>query len=298
MAAAVSSAAGMSAGSESTFRLSDGRLLGYAEQGDPGGAPVLMFHGIPGSRLIRHPDPSTAQRLGIRLITFDRPGIGLSSPQPGRRMLDWPRDVAEFADAHGLDPFAVLGWSGGGPYALATAHELPDRVTRVVLVAPVTPLAGTEFTRELSSDLRRRARMGRMIPWLVQAAVARDARAFRRDPERALADEFARGAPCDRFVLDEPELKQMLIDSRRETFRQGTRGVAADALLYLHPWGFDPADVKVPITLWHGESDETLSPAMGRHFADVLVGSEVTFVPDEGHMVCLSRWDDVVRSAA
>jgi len=298
MATAVSSAAAMSAGTGSTFRLADARLLGYAEQGDPEGTPVLMFHGIPGSRLIRHPDPSTAQRLGIRLITFDRPGIGLSSPKPGRRMLDWPRDVAEFADAQGIDRFAVLGWSGGGPYALATAHELPDRVTRVVLVAPVTPLAGTTFTRELSPDLRRRARMGRLVPWLVLASVARDARAFKRDPKRALRDEFGRGATVDRLVLDNPELERMLIDSRHETFRQGTRGIYADALLYLRPWGFDPADVKVPITLWHGESDETLSPAMGRHFADVLAGSDVTFVPDEGHMVCLSRWEDVISSAA
>ena len=171
-------------------------------------------------------------------------------------------------------------------------------MTRVVLVAPVTPLAGTTFTRELSPDLRRRARMGRLVPWLVLASVARDARAFKRDPKRALRDEFGRGATVDRLVLDNPELERMLIDSRHETFRQGTRGIYADALLYLRPWGFDPADVKVPITLWHGESDETLSPAMGRHFADVLAGSDVTFVPDEGHMVCLSRWEDVISSAA
>ena len=90
----------------------------------------------------------------------------------------------------------------------------------------------------------------------------------------------------------------MLIDSRNETFRQGTRGLAADALLYLRPWGFDPAVVKAPITLWHGESDETLSPAMGRHFADLLAGSDVTFVPDEGHMVCLSHWESILRDAA
>jgi pimeloyl-ACP methyl ester carboxylesterase len=140
--------------------------------------------------------------------------------------------------------------------------------------------------------------MGRLIPWLVRAAVARDARAFRRDPDRALADEFGRGAPVDRLVLDDPELKRMLIDSRRETFRQGTGGIYADALLYLRPWGFDPADVKVPIVLWHGEGDQTLSPAMGRHFADVLDGSNATFVPEEGHMLCLTRWEDVLRDAA
>jgi pimeloyl-ACP methyl ester carboxylesterase len=283
--------------SDATFRLSDGRTLGYAEQGDSDGAPILLFHGIPGSRLIRHPDGEIARRLGVRLFTFDRPGIGLSSPQPGRRMLDWPRDVAEFADAQGLDRFTVMGWSGGGPYALATAHELPDRVAHVVLVASVTPLAGTEFTRELSPDLRRRARVGSLLPWFVHAVVVRDARVFARNPVRAIEREFEKGPECDRRILDDPSLKQNWIDSRHETYRQGTRGIYAEALLYLRPWGFDPANVRAPITVWHGESDETLSPAMGRHFADALAGSDATFVPGEGHMVCLTRWEEILRKA-
>src|SRR5919202_4018235 len=148
----------------STIRLRDGRMLGYAEQGDPDGAPVLVFHGLPGSRFSRHPDGRIAERLRVRLFTFDRPGIGLSSPQPRRRILDWPRDVAEFADARGLDRFAVVGWSGGAPYALATAHELPERVTRVGLVAPVVPLTGPAVARGLSRDLRRSALVGRLAP--------------------------------------------------------------------------------------------------------------------------------------
>jgi pimeloyl-ACP methyl ester carboxylesterase len=287
----------MSTGTGTTMRLRDGRLLGYAEQGERDGKPLLMFHGLPGSRLIRHPDASVAERLGIRLITFDRPGIGLSSPQPRRRMLDWPKDVAEFVDAQGIDRFAVLGWSGGTPYALATAHELPERVTRVTLVAPLTPLAGTEFTRELSPDLRRSARIGRMLPWLVLARLTRDARALRRDPKRALAAEYARGAAVDRLVLEDPELERMLIEARQETFRQGTRGIYTEALLYLRPWGFDPADVRAPIRVWHGESDETLSPTMGRHFAELLDGSAATFVPGEGHMLCLTHWEEILRSS-
>jgi pimeloyl-ACP methyl ester carboxylesterase len=193
----------------------------------------------------------------VRLFTFDRPGIGLSTLQPRRRILDWPRDVAEFADAYGLDRFRVLGWSGGAPYALATAYELSDRVTRVGLVAPMSPLAGTSLTRELAPDLRRRARVGRLAPWLLRVAVARDRRAFTRDPARFLEREFAKSPACDRAVLDNPGLKQMLIDNQSEAYRQGPRGLSADARLFLHPWGFEASQVRVPIQLWLGERSWT-----------------------------------------
>jgi pimeloyl-ACP methyl ester carboxylesterase len=234
----------------------------------------------------------------VRLFTFDRPGIGLSTLQPRRRILDWPRDVAEFADAYGLDRFRVLGWSGGAPYALATAYELSDRVTRVGLVAPMSPLAGTSLTRELAPDLRRRARVGRLAPWLLRVAVARDRRAFTRDPARFLEREFAKSPACDRAVLDNPGLKQMLIDNQSEAYRQGPRGLSADARLFLHPWGFEASQVRVPIQLWLGERDETLSPAMGRYFADELVDSDTTYVTGEGHMLCLIRWEQILRDLA
>jgi pimeloyl-ACP methyl ester carboxylesterase len=103
------------------FRLRDGRALGYAEYGDPGGTPVFFFHGSPGSRLQRHPDASIASELGTRIITIDRPGYGLSDFQPERTLLDWPADVAQLADALHIERFAAIGLSGGGPYLLACA---------------------------------------------------------------------------------------------------------------------------------------------------------------------------------
>ena len=284
--------------SAAKFVLSDGRALGFAEQGDPSGTPIFFFHGLPGSRLMRHPDGSVAQRLGIRLITFDRPGLGLSTLQPQRRILDWPRDVAEFADANAFDRFRVLGWSGGAPYALATAHELPDRVTRVGLVAPMSPLAGSSLTRELAPDLRRRARVGRVAPWLLRMAVARDRRAFTHDPAGFKEREFAKSPACDHVVLDDPALRQMLIDNQSEAYRHGTRGLTADARLYLRPWGFDPSRVRVPIQLWLGERDETLSPAMGRYFAEKLPGIDTTRLTGEGHMLCLTQWEQILRALA
>jgi len=245
-------------GTATTMRLSDGRVLGFAEQGDPTGRPVFFFHGINGSRLLRHPDDAIARRLGLRIFTFDRPGLGLSTPKRRRRILDWAVDVAEFAEAHSLERFAVLGWSGGGPYALATGLRLDDRVSRVGLVAPMAPLAGTGLMAELSPDLRRRARVARIAHGSLRISVARDRRAFRRDPAGFLAREFAKGPECDRAALDRPGFKEMLILSRYESYRQGVGGLAADAMLYLRPWGFEPSEVPTPIQRWVGEHDQTL----------------------------------------
>src|SRR3954452_12995822 len=100
------------------IRLHDGRSLGYVESGDPRGKPVLFFHGFGTTRVVC-PSDEPARRMGVRLIALDRPGIGLSTPLPGRRLLDWPDDVREAADLIGFDRFSVVGWSGGGPYALA-----------------------------------------------------------------------------------------------------------------------------------------------------------------------------------
>src|SRR6186713_587345 len=98
---------------EHVVELADGRNLGYAEYGPKDGRPVLFFHGFGTTRIICPPDAGP-EELGLRLIAVDRPGIGLSTPLPGRRLLDWPRDVAELADRIGVGSLSVIGWSGGG----------------------------------------------------------------------------------------------------------------------------------------------------------------------------------------
>jgi pimeloyl-ACP methyl ester carboxylesterase len=282
---------------ESSLRLANGRTLAYAEHGDAGGAPVLFFHGLPGSRLTRHPNESVASRTGVRLFTFDRPGYGHSTAQPGRRIVDWAGDVEELAADAGLERFAVVAWSGGAPYALAVARALRNRVERVVLVAPIAPLAGTSAARDLSPALRRRVRIARLAPWLVGLSVARDVRAFARDPERALDRVFVGAPACDRDVLADDAIRAMYVESRAEAYRQGPRPVLQDALLYLRPWGFEVGDVETPVRIFHGELDETIAPAHSRQLAALLPKHESTFVDGEGHMLCLTRWEDFLRAA-
>src|SRR5205823_6605134 len=120
--------------------LSGGRRLGYADWGDPDGRPLLFFHGTPASRLAVEWADGSAAEHGIRLLSLDRPGHGLSDPAPGRSLLDWARDIDAFADALGLERFAVAGWSGGGPYVLACAYALTDRLADAVVLSGCGPL--------------------------------------------------------------------------------------------------------------------------------------------------------------
>ena len=123
-----------------SLELSDGRRLVYAEYGEFDGTPLLFFHGTPGSRRVARWADAAARRRGVRLIAPDRPGFGLSDPQPGRTLGDWPADVAELADALGLGRFAVAGVSGGGPYVAACAWRMPDRLTGAGIISGMGPL--------------------------------------------------------------------------------------------------------------------------------------------------------------
>ena len=130
---------------DATVTLPDGRAMAYAEFGAPDGRPVFWFHGTPGGRWQIPPDaPDAARQRGLRLIGIDRPGTGGSSHDPQRTLLSWARDLERVADALGIEQFAVIGLSGGGPYVLACAHELADRMGVGVSLGGVGPTVGSD----------------------------------------------------------------------------------------------------------------------------------------------------------
>lgn len=281
----------------STVRLSDGRRLAYVEHGDLDGSPILFFNGLGTSRVVRHPDDSIAERLGVRLIAVDRPGIGPSDPLPQRTLLGWPRDVGELADRLGVGRFAVLGWSGGGAYALATAHQLPSRVHRVGIVSGPAPLCGDAASPEyLDRWLRTASRASRHAPWMIRLALWHWGRPQRRDPEGFLHAAAGRMVDADRAVLGNPRLRTLMIENAAEVYRHGWQGIVQDGLILARPWGFDPREVKTPVHLWHGELDSTVPSAMGRHLARELPHVTARFFVDEGHLLLYDRWAEILDS--
>lgn len=250
--------------------LRDGRRLGYARLGAPGGAPVYYFHGGNGSRIEAQWFEHAARKRGVELIAPDRPGFGLSDLQPRRRLLDWPADVAALADSLGHRRFAVFGLSGGGPHVVATCHALPGRVTRAAIVSGLAPPEMPHRLRGMWPPLRALFALARFAPGLQRVALRRMS-AFYAD-RAALEAGMLRALPApDRELISrDPRVLGVFSASAREAHRNGIDGDACEWQIYLAAWGFALGAVKTPIALWYGDADANAPPAMGRYLAASL----------------------------
>ncbi|HEX6552921.1 MAG TPA: alpha/beta hydrolase [Ktedonobacteraceae bacterium] len=283
---------------DKTIRLPDGRQLGYAEYGDPEGLPLLYFHGTPGSRLQGEVFDAPARGVEVRMVAPGRPGQGLSDFQPERTMLDWAHEVEALADHLHLERFAVMGISGGGPYAAATAYQLPERVTKLALISTVCPLSFPGATTGMLPAVRLAFRLARSAPWAVNLLMRnmdRNGNQPERARKRALSNR--RVPPADIAMLEDDEFWKTLLANRREATRNGTRGVARDVVLCARPWGFQLEDIQVPTLLWHGEADVNAPVSMGRAIARIIPNCQATFVPGEGHLsLARKHMDEILRS--
>lgn len=266
------------------FRLSDGRQLGFAEYGVPEGAPVVYLHGWPSSRLEPSAVAHVCQELGIRMLAPDRPGLGLSDFQPGRTIPDFAQDVAQLADYFHLGRFAVLGVSGGGPYAAACAATIPDRLSAALLVCSVAPADAPDATKGMVAVNRWLLRMAHHTPRLAECLAGVCLKIIWRKGEQAIPRQIElRLAPADQRALASAELRQALMASSVEALRHGVRGAAADGLLYGRPWGFSLQQIRTPTFLWHGEKDVVVPATMGRHLAKHIPNCHAQFFAEDGH---------------
>lgn len=235
----------------------DGRQLGVEVWGDPAGSPVFLLHGTPGSRLGPRPRPAVLYRSGIRLITFDRPGYGESDRLPGRSVADAAIDVEAIADAYGLDEFAVVGRSGGGPHALACTALLPERITRAAVLVTLAPPTADDLDwyagmAESNVVEYRKATAGTapLAAWITPFADA-----IRSDPRSLLAELGPELPEPDRRVVADSGIRLMLAHNAAEAVRNSAAGWIDDSLAFRAPWGFEPTTITVPVVLWHGGED-------------------------------------------
>jgi pimeloyl-ACP methyl ester carboxylesterase len=263
------------------IRLRDGRALAYAEYGDPDGIPIVYCHGLPSSRvegrLVMGGD--ALAEPGVRVIMPDRPGIGESDFLANRRITDWPGDVLQLAQALEIDRFAVLGSSGGSPYALACGALLPERVAAVGVVGglapPDAPAIATRGTRALAWLTER-------CPVLVRGMLKLQL-ATLRSPKLRQGMTAAFPEP-DRTLLQRPEIRDAFIGCFEEACRHGTRGAVWDMRLGAHAWGFELQRLRVPVLIWQGERDGNVSSAHGRYLASAIPDARATFFPDDAHV--------------
>ncbi|MBB6633062.1 alpha/beta fold hydrolase [Cohnella thailandensis] len=283
------------------LNLKDGRKLGYAEYGDRSGVPVLFFHGTPGSRLLFLDDDPACISLGIRLISLDRPGFGLSDPKPGRTLLDWTDDVREAADLLGLKKFSVIGVSGGGAYAAACAYRIPERLHSAALVSSIAPFADGKPPKSMSRGNRIAFFLSRKWPGVLKANYRAQKKLISKRPEafkRSLLAEGKRMNEWDRRFLRTDEQLESFILHLGEAMRSSVDECANEPALIAKPWGFQWSDMKGPIDIWHGEID-TMAPASEiRKLAPSLADCKARYVAGAGHFLTDDEviWRDILSA--
>jgi pimeloyl-ACP methyl ester carboxylesterase len=243
----------------------------YDDVGDPAGWPVLYLHGGGDSRLSRHPDDSIAAELGVRLVAVDRCGPS----RRGRTLRSFSEEVVSLADELGIQRFAAVGWSAGGPHALALAAVAVGRVSRVALVASMPPADGIAV---LPRDVQRAMRIARVAPRLA----ARGLESWGRQPP----------PPTGNAATDEAYAR-----GRAESFRAGGLWLARELAYLGRPWGFELDEVQAPVTLWWGERDIVCPPSIAAEYARRLPDSTLRLV-DDTHQVLFTRWREILADVS
>jgi pimeloyl-ACP methyl ester carboxylesterase len=287
---------------DSTVSLPDGRRLAFAEWGVPDGKPLFFFHGTPHSRLYC-PDESGTIAAGVRVITVDRPGVGGSDIRPARRVGDWPPDVRDLADSLGIDRFAVVGWSGGGPYAAACAALIPSRLTAAGIVSSrhlgqYNFVERPESYGELDADDRATYDLAQKDPAAAaELAAQQNADLVARIQANPRTFITAATQPeGDRwFFADETEARPFYL-ALAESVRQGIDGLRWELIDMWFPWGFRLDEIAMRVHLWHGEQDPRVARRHIEFIAERIPDSVLTTWPDVGHFGIAKYWGQILAA--
>jgi len=257
---------------------------------------VVYLHGTPGSRVGPFPLGRVLYELGVRLISFDRPGYGGSERLPGRRVADVAHDVEAIADELGLAKFAVVGRSGGGPHALACAALLPGRVTRAGVLVSLAPreAKGLDWFAGMSASNVREFTTAASEPELLIATLAQIADQVQADPTSLVPALGPEMPAADRRVVADKGIRQLLVKNFAEALRESAAGWFDDDLALITPWGFELSEIQVPVLLWHGENDVFSPVAHTRWLAGHISGAELWVGPVAGHFGALEVVPDML----
>jgi len=279
------------------FEVADGRKLAWTEFGVREGAPVVAFHGSPGSSYDFASVSEPAVDAGVRLIAVDRPGYGLSTFDPARSYQSFASDVRELVDHLGLDRFAVIGHSSGGPNAAGCARFLGDRLSACAIVSgPAPPEAGIT-KREVMLQNRIAQRLQVMAPRLMSALWGMGLRQAQRRPDKAL-EYMRRTLPAgDVAVLERPDIAAGLrVAFARPVSRTAGHAAVQDIHLERKPWGYRLRDIATSVHVWHGDADRNVVVENGRYQAKEIPGSTLPEVAHAGHWLIYGRFAEILDS--
>ncbi len=283
---------------EGNIAVGGGRQIGFAEFGAPQGRAVFWLHGTPGARRqIPTEARAYAVEADIRLIGIDRPGIGSSTPYQYENVFEFADDLRTIADTLGIDKMAVVGLSGGGPYTLACAAAMPERVVAVGVVGGVAPAVGPDRIggglMALGSRVAPLLQVAGLPIRLTALTLVRLIRPF----AGPAADLYGLvSPPGDRALLARPEIKAMFLDDLLNGSRKQLAAPFYDVVAFARDWGFRLDEVKVHVRWWHGDADHIIPFAHGEHVVSRLPDAELHPMPGESHLGGLGRAEEILRT--
>lgn len=281
--------------SASTLSLADGRRVTFVDTGPRDGWPVVYCHGAIGTPLRDSIDlHGITSRLGVRHIAVNRPGFGGSDPLPGRTVLAHAGDIAAVADALGIDHLSVVGVSAGGPYALAVAHALGDRVIRAAVCSSLSPLCAPHRTPGMARRIRLALSALAAAPAASRTLGDALLPVLRRHPGVLHGVIAAHAAPGERARLAEPGERLAAGSSFLDATSAGVGGMIEDYLTYSRGWGFQPHDVQPEVHVWHGGVDPLVPVEHALQLAVALPACRIFVDPDEGHHFFRRRLEEIL----
>jgi pimeloyl-ACP methyl ester carboxylesterase len=282
------------------LELANGRTIGYATWGDPEGAPVFFAHGTPGSRWVRYPsldDPAWLGRWRLRFIGVDRPGYGYSGPRPDAGLLDCAEDFVRVADRLGIERFSAIGFSGGGPYAIALGALVPERVGGVAVVSGLGMLDRPGAFEGMDEANAADFEMARESPEVLATEIEEAAREVGENSWGNVSEISEELPEVDRLMLERPDAQALFFGPSQEAVRQGASGWVDDHLRFVRPWPFRlDGIVGVDIRFYHGEDDVLVPAQHAKHLAERIPGSRLQLYPGEGHFSIDSHIKEIVEA--
>ena len=281
-----------------TVDLPDGRVLGYAEYGDPDGLCVIGLHGVPGARFMFRPFARFALKHGLRIVAPDRPGFGLSPPKPDRVLGDWIDDAAQLIRHLGVNRFSIIGISGGTPFAVSMAAHFGERVAVLALVGPIGPVAELGDAVDMSFLQRgmflRFPNRPRVFKWTTAGANA----LFRLAPEANYALFIRALAPSDREILKKPEIKAHVIEDVHESLKWNGDGARDDMKIFSKPWNVDYGRITARSVLWQGLDDTVVPVEAALALGRMIPGCRIIELQEEGHFWMYRETEEIVSTVA
>lgn len=277
--------------------LSDGRKLGYASYcyGTPQ-RTILVFPGLPGSRLFNFNNWARPS-WNCQMYVLERPGLGISSYRAHKSFVNWADDVKEFMDQLQIYRTSIIGYSAGGPYALAVCHKLSHKIDRAAIISSISPRKGLRNQYDLMPfNFKLAWFCAEYLPIAISWATASEQRDILIDAVKSHHDSVSIFAQCDHQMLLSPAVEQLFCESGMElASRNQSDAIAYEYSLYGKPWGFELNGIPPHLVgIWHGTLDAGTTIAMGKLLAD-SIGCESHFIEGKGHMLIFEIIDDVVE---